>query len=84
MSELEYQVMDELYFVQSFAELLVLTDLPEHDLKAVLESLLVKGWIKSMLSREGEEIVSVSEFTSRFASLHYLATKAGLLAHNSL
>lgn len=83
MSDKEFQVLDELYFIQSFQELLVLTDLNEDELKTILEDMLAKGWVKSMKSREGEEPASEEDYLTHYASYHYLATKAGLLAHNS-
>ena len=83
MSEQEYQVLDELYFLQSFQELLVQTGLPAEEVKQVLGDMLQKGWVKCLRSREGEEPVGAEEFSANYASLQYLATKAGLLAHNS-
>lgn len=83
MSEQEYLVLDELYFLQSFQELQELTDLPPQELRKVLGDLLEKGWVKCIHSREGEEPVGMDEFISAYTTLEYLATKAGLLAHNS-
>lgn len=83
MNDQEFQVLDELYFIQSFQELLALTDLNEGQLKTILEEMLAKGWIKSMKTREGEEPASKEDFLQHYASYLYLATKAGLLAHNS-
>ena len=83
MSEQEYQVLDELYFVQSFPELRQLTGFNESELKEILGELLKKGWIKCLRSREGEEPVGESEFFTNYTSYLYLASKAGLQAHNS-
>lgn len=83
MSEQEYLILDELYFLQSFQELQELTQLPLEELQAVLGDLLGKGWVKCIRSREGEEPVGLDEFKAGYVRLHYLATKSGLLAHNS-
>lgn len=83
MNDQEFQVLDELYFIQSFQELLALTDLNEAQLKAILEDMLAKGWVKTMKTREGEELADKEDFLQHYASYLYLATKAGLLAHNS-
>jgi DNA-binding MarR family transcriptional regulator len=83
MSEQEYLVLDELYFLQSFDELQELTGLSPDALKSVLSDLVGKGWVKCTKSREGEEPVGTEEFLSGYLQFHYLATKAGLLAHNS-
>jgi hypothetical protein len=83
MSEPEFLILDELYFLQSFDELQHLTGLSVAELQQTLHALVQKGWVKCLLSREGEEPASQAEFSSRYASLFYLATKAGLMAHNS-
>lgn len=83
MSEQEYQVLDELYFLQAFDELQELTGLSPDELKSILGDMLGKGWVKCTRSREGEEPVGTEEFMSGYTRFHYLATKAGLLAHNS-
>lgn len=83
MSEQEYVVLDELYFLQSFRELKDQTGLAKESLKEILGGLLGKGWVKCLRSRENEEPVGVEEFQGNFDSFLYLATKAGLLAHNS-
>lgn len=83
MSEPEFLILDELYFLQSFDDLLALTGLSAVELQQALSGMLQKGWVKCLLSREGEEPAGTAEFNSRYASLFYLATKAGLMAHNS-
>ncbi len=83
MSEQEYLLLDELYFLQSFQELEELTGLSKAVLSSVLGDLLGKGWIKCLRSREGEEPVGMDEFSASYSTFQYLATKAGLLAHNS-
>ena len=83
MSEQEYLVLDELYFLQSFQELQELCGLSAEELKEVLGKMMDKGWVKGLRSREGEEPVASAEFQGNYSSILYLATKAGLLAHNS-
>ncbi|WP_224996374.1 hypothetical protein [Cesiribacter sp. SM1] len=83
MSEQEYRVLDELYFLQSYQELRELTEMGADELREVLETLLRKGWIKCMRSREGEEPANLDEFSGNYQAFLYLATKAGLLAHNT-
>lgn len=83
MSEQEFCVLDELYFLQSFHELSQLTGLLPEELKLVLADMLQRGWVKCLRSREGEEPVANNEYLQHYSSYFYLATKAGLLAHNS-
>lgn len=83
MSDQEFDVMDELYFVQSFDEVMEAADLEEEMLKQVLQGLMEKGWIRCMQSREGEVNGDKIDFHTHFKQYFYLATKKGLLAHNS-
>ena len=83
MSEQEFIVLDELYFLQSFQELKAQCGLSAEELKVVLGNMLNKGWVKGLRSRDGEEPVEPAEFQENYSSILYLATKAGLLAHNS-
>lgn len=82
MSDLEFDVLDELYFVQSFKDLLQLTELEENELKPVLEKLLAKGWIRCFKDITEEVAKSELDFELEFRKYYYLASKEGLLAHN--
>jgi DNA-binding Lrp family transcriptional regulator len=84
MSDLEFDILDELYFVISFKELQKHLHLSEEVLANTLSNLLNKGWVKCFYAG-GDEIVLQEEldFETKYSTYHYLATKAGLLAHNS-
>ena len=82
MTDLEFQVLDELYFLTSFQELAEATALPKNQLKAVLDQLGSKGWLRCYLSPDEELNVGDTRFTAHNEDLLYLASKAGLLAHN--
>lgn len=83
MSDLEYDVLDELYFVQSFSGLMETTDLEEKELKPILLKLLNKGWIRCYKTVSEEVPTAEVDFELEFRNYFYLASKAGLLAHNS-
>lgn len=83
MTETEFDVLDELYFIQSFEALAQSLAMPETGLKETLHSLLQKGWIKCLQSASGEWPAEETEFEKQYKNYYYLATKAGLLAHNS-
>ncbi|MEQ9300594.1 MAG: transporter [Cyclobacteriaceae bacterium] len=83
MSDLEYDVLDELYFVQSFAALMETTDLEEKELRPILLKLLNKGWIRCYSTVSDEVSAEELDFELEFRNYFYLASKAGLLAHNS-
>ena len=82
MTDLEYDVLDELYFVISFSQLQDTLELKEHELKEVLQMLLRKGWIKCFSNQTDELSANEIDFSNRFKEYHYLATKAGLLVHH--
>ncbi len=83
MTDNEFDVMDELYFVQSFSMLQQQVSLSEAELKDVLYGLLQKKWIKCLASPDHELTGSELDFENRYNTYYYLATKTGLLAHNT-
>jgi hypothetical protein len=84
MDQLEYEVLDELYFVTSFSNLLKKSELEEHALQECLKSLFVKGWIKCFRSVSEELDVDEVHLESDYAQYYYLASKSGLLAHHRI
>lgn len=80
MTDLEFDILDELYFVTSFDELVQSSDLSVADLIMGLGSLYEKRWIK-ILKTHDEEVFN-ADLTVNYHNYFYLATKQGLLAHN--
>ncbi len=83
MSEAEFEVLDELYFVMSFGQLSSVVEMDDGMLKETLEGLLKKGWVECFTSPNDTAGVQPVHFEKEYAKYYYLATKAGLLAHNS-
>ncbi|MGB3464145.1 MAG: hypothetical protein WBA74_02705 [Cyclobacteriaceae bacterium] len=83
MSDLEFDVLDELYFVQPYDALTEATGFEDDLLKKVLKKLLSKKWIKCLSSMTEDILYDDLDFDKDFRSIYYLATKSGLLAHNS-
>lgn len=83
MSDLEFDVLDELYFVQSYEALTEATGFEDDLLKKVLKKLISKKWIKCLSSMTEDITYDDLDFDKDFRSIYYLATKSGLLAHNS-
>ncbi|UZR93421.1 transporter [Chondrinema litorale] len=83
MSDIEFDVLDELYFVTWFSDLMETTELGEQELKNCLITLIKKGWVKCYKNIDEEELKDNLDFDNKFCDYAYLATKAGLLAHNS-
>lgn len=82
MTDQEYDVLDELYFVTSFAQLQEEVDMNKDALQETLKTLLEKGWIKCFADASEELSPYEVDMEASFQGYFYLATKAGLLAHN--
>ncbi len=83
MTNAEYDVLDELYFIRSYKDLAESLDMSEVDLKLTLEKSLSRGWIKCYISPIEEIEPYIRKLESEYWKYHYLATKAGLCANNS-
>lgn len=83
MTDLEFDVLDELYFVIAFQDLRSNLSIDEMELREVLYSMMEKGWVKCMRSFTEEATPHRDDFIRNYHNYQYLATKAGLLAHNS-
>lgn len=82
MTDLEFDLLDELYFVTPFSELQKSLSLRTSELKEILQTMISKGWVKCFKTVSEEQVFDVSDYAQHFSDYHYLATKAGLLAHN--
>lgn len=80
----EFDVMDEIYFVTPYQEVLQNSGLKEELLKDVLKQLLNKKYIWQMRysnSLKDFEKMEVPDH-EHLEQFNYLASKEGLLAHN--
>ena len=82
MTDLEFDVLDELYFVQPYDYLLSELELEDAELKAALMQLVEKGWVKCFLSMQEEALSHELQMDEKYREYFYLATKEGLMAHN--
>ncbi len=82
MTETEFDVMDQLYFVVSFQDLRDSTEFDASLIKTTLWGFLSNGWVKCLINPEDEIEVSEEEFLRNFGNYYYLASKTGLLEHN--
>ncbi len=85
MTDPEFDVLDELYFVQSFHHLKETLQWEDSVLIRILEELIGKGWVKCFREEDVDESLAPDEIhlATNYARYCYLATKEGLLAHNS-
>jgi hypothetical protein len=82
MTDLEFDVLDELYFVVPYQQIKEELELEDETLREVLRQLLDKGWIKCFLSASEEALQDEIDFENKYQTYFYLASKKGLLAHN--
>ena len=84
MTSTQDDILDELYFVTSFKELQKTLELPEKTLCQELQKLLEQEFVKCFFPDPDTEITfSPETFEQACGTDFYLATKKGLLAHNS-
>jgi len=84
-SNMEFDVMDEVYFISSFIQIMENTGIETEQLRDVLTNLLQKGFVQQLIYNESlhdfEKMEVYNE--TQLESASYVATKKGLLAHNS-
>ncbi|GMQ30335.1 hypothetical protein [Algoriphagus confluentis] len=83
MTDAEFDLLDELYFVQHFSHLKDSLGWENQLLLKTLTSLYSSGLIKCLSSPDEERFDQVDVY-SEGEDLYYLATKKGLMAHNAL
>ena len=83
MTNIEFEIIDELYFVISFNELLVRLDFDKELLENELRKLYQKGWIRIYdgIDKELENHVLSEESFSKY---RFFVSKKGLSEHNSI
>ena len=82
MTNTQFEIIDELYFINSFDELRSKLDLNDTVLKVELRELIKIGWVKCVDLHDGNDIPAPADALAHPEAYHYLATKAGLMAHN--
>lgn len=84
MTELEFDIIDELYFVTSFRHLADALRLTPEELKKGLQPLMQQGYIKCFYPDPDTEVdYNPVDFNQQGSQCYFLATKAGLMVHNS-
>ncbi|MEB2781592.1 hypothetical protein U3A58_14435 [Algoriphagus sp. C2-6-M1] len=82
MNDEEFDLMDELYFVQSYGYLLETLDWEEEVLLTTLQRLFSQGYIKCLDDPDTERFGAV-DISKEGKDLYFLASKKGLMAHNT-
>ncbi len=85
MTENEFDILDELYFVASYSDLRGSISLSDEELCVGLKALLEKGYIKILYpDQDTEHPYDADAFGEHCQDYFYLATKSGLVRHNSV
>ncbi|WP_276497031.1 hypothetical protein [Pontibacter litorisediminis] len=85
MSNNEFDILDELYFVTSYADLRSTLSLTDQELCAALQSLIHRGYVKILYPDPDTELeYEEATFGKQCQEYFFLATKAGLVVHNSI
>ncbi len=83
MNDLEFDILDEIYFVESFERIQHRLGIDAYSLKEALKKMIEKGWVKCFANGYTEIIADTHSFEEKYQTYQYLATKEGLLVHNS-
>lgn len=83
MTDQEFDVLDELYFLTSFQDIVESCDISSEKLPPILWQMISRGWVNCFKNYDQEFEPGKEEFTRNFADYHYLASKKGLMMHNA-
>lgn len=83
MTDEEFDIIDELYFVTAYADLKAELDISDNSLSENLSEMIKKGWVKLYSQVDREMDFDLKDFQTNYKSYFYLASKKGLLKHNS-
>ncbi|WP_343853961.1 hypothetical protein [Algoriphagus jejuensis] len=83
MSDAEFDLLDELYFVQPYSYLSETLGWEDQLLLETLNSLYLAGLVKCLDAADEERFDPVNVLEEG-KDLYFLATKKGLMAHNAL
>ncbi|MEO9964443.1 MAG: transporter [Reichenbachiella sp.] len=83
MSDLEFDILDELYFLIHFDDLKKALGLSDEDLKPLLSKMARKKWLRCYSEPDVELDAASIDIEIGYRNYYYLASKEGLKAHNS-
>ncbi|RMG72864.1 MAG: hypothetical protein D6722_04590 [Bacteroidetes bacterium] len=84
LTDLQFQILDSIYFVESFVHIVEEAEAPVPVVIDELRTMIDRGWVQVMQFDEakGDYVRTAIYDTDQMDQYHYLATKAGLLRHN--
>lgn len=83
MTDEEFDIIDELYFVTAYRTLQEATELADDVLKTNLTNLVKQGWVRIYKTMDEQSEIDQLDFNKDYKSYFYLASKKGLFEHNS-
>ncbi len=84
MTEIEFEIIDELYFVTSYRQIGDALFLTDDELCRSLKDLVARGYVKCYYPDPDTEVeYNEAAFGKKCQDYYFLATKAGLIVHNS-
>lgn len=85
MNDNEFDILDELYFVTAYPDLKSTLSLNDDELCAALQALIQRGYVKILYpDQDTEHEYDATTFGKHCQNYFFLATKAGLVVHNSI
>ena len=85
MTDNEFAILDELYFVTSYNDLKSSISLTDAELCEALRDLIHKGYVRILYpDQDTEHEYDEKTFGHHCQEYYFLATKAGLIVHNSI
>ena len=84
MNDLEFDILDELYFIIPFQELFNKLQLEKSQLFDSLSILIRKGFVRCYKADLELEIHEIEFKLDKFEEYKFLASKKGLMEHNTL
>ncbi|RMG26483.1 MAG: hypothetical protein D6730_09050 [Bacteroidetes bacterium] len=84
LNDIQFQILDALYFVEPFSALLQEVDAPEAVIKDELRILIDRDWVQVMefVEEKGDYLRTAIYDADNMQQYAFLATKKGLLVHN--
>ena len=84
LTDLQFQILDSIYFVESFEHIVEEAEQPVPIVVDELRTMIDRGWVQVMVFDDGKEdyVRTAIYDADNMQNYHYLATKNGLLKHN--
>ena len=84
LNELQFEILDAIYFVEPYENIINEIEQPEPVIRDELRTMIDKGWVNVMIFNEKKGDYEKSRIydTDNMNQYAYLASKDGLLKHN--